>query len=449
MIRVQVYANQFLNFRCFMRRGVFARSSFSCKMGIRCVQGECSVGNGTKLEECGVNGCEGKIHEDCFMKLLRATAKIQVNSKFLCSHFCIQRFEAQIGMSMDSALPGDVVEEEENDENQIRLNYDLAATDETLLRRIADPKMKNDERRRLARSELGMKVSNSWSKEKLKVNIEARIRRGKGYQAVQKQRKTQHCPFRLLNVLFSDRFVERFANLGNAASRNDLDNRNGPLINFWDELAEDFALDKDEYGSLKFGDCMYSGVNPSLMVPHSGLKLKNMWADIHGKYKTANSNCRQSGNHSEMRKYCDDNGPVYYLHQLLLLKPNVGNYVDAEVPDPIDTGVLSIEIPAAHFESPKTPKTPSSSKKRRGAMLNMEQMMNDMRESTIPLNSAKLQREQAKAARARLEMLIFKKQRLKLVLEEEIESGRDQEVIHACQAKLEEMRQEELKLLVD
>jgi len=54
-------------------------------------------------------------------------------------------------------------------------------------------------------------------------------------------RKEPQCPFRLLNILFSDRFAEGFSQLGNVASHSKLDT--GKAANnqlFWEGVQEAF-----------------------------------------------------------------------------------------------------------------------------------------------------------------------------------------------------------------
>ena len=71
----------------------------------------------------------------------------------------------------------------------------------------------------------------------------------------EKTQKEVHCSFRLMNVLFSDGFVEDLAQLGHTANRELLDS--GKASNdryFWEKVQGDYVSDNESYGHLQFSE---------------------------------------------------------------------------------------------------------------------------------------------------------------------------------------------------
>lgn len=117
-----------------------------------------------------------------------------------------------------------------------------------------------------------------------------------------KNRKQIQCPFRLLNILYSDQFVEEFATLGNTANRQVLDSgKAGNQQFFWERIASAFVTEDEAYGILFFMDdeiIQYHGhIDPGKIVPHSWDKLRDMWKQINSDYRTALRKYTQSGTH--------------------------------------------------------------------------------------------------------------------------------------------------------
>lgn len=144
-------------------------------------------------------------------------------------------------------------------------------------------------------------------------------------------RKTKNCTFRLLNVLFSDEFVERFSHLGDQPTKDDLTAglQAGEL--FWRDVCTSF-VDEDRYGELLFSHPTYneSKIDPSSNVqPHDWKKCRALYKEVVSKYKVSSTNFKKSGTHeSDFYKFVNGQMDVMYLHQHLLDKPNLIEFVE-------------------------------------------------------------------------------------------------------------------------
>lgn len=95
-------------------------------------------------------------------------------------------------------------------------------------------------------------------------------------------RKTIHCPFCLLNILFSDDYADLFSTLGDKPTRLELDEGGnvGNNEKFWKSVANDFVDDNNNnnYNLLLFNNPALEGkgINPSKIVRHDWTKLCTM-----------------------------------------------------------------------------------------------------------------------------------------------------------------------------
>ncbi|KAE8980723.1 hypothetical protein PR003_g24181 [Phytophthora rubi] len=91
--------------------------------------------------------------------------------------------------------------------------------------------------------------------------------------------KQKQCPFRLLNVLFSDEFAGRLSSLGDTRLRADLNASMPPEVVFWRDVEVAFKdSDNVAYGRLAFQD-MHPALeeldgNPAIIVNHCAEKLQ-------------------------------------------------------------------------------------------------------------------------------------------------------------------------------
>eukprot|EP00918_Siedleckia_nematoides_P030225 GHVU01065361.1.p1 GENE.GHVU01065361.1~~GHVU01065361.1.p1 ORF type:complete len:437 (+),score=85.02 GHVU01065361.1:275-1585(+) len=150
-------------------------------------------------------------------------------------------------------------------------------------------------------------------------------------------RKGIQCTFRLLNVLFSDRFAYQLGTLGDTASRQELDG--GQAANdelFWRDVRSSFVSEDSEFGTLQFSDNIFTarGMDLNVIIPHEWAKLRGMWKQLNADYKTALRKFTQSGTHtSDFYAYCSGKLDIFYLRKLLNLKPQLNATVEAALPE--------------------------------------------------------------------------------------------------------------------
>ncbi|GMF13297.1 unnamed protein product [Phytophthora lilii] len=136
-------------------------------------------------------------------------------------------------------------------------------------------------------------------------------------------RKTKHCCFRLLNVLFSDRFVDQLGLMGARPTRRELDagavrGRNS----FWKDVAAEFIKELPEYGRLVTADSRFDGTDPSHIVPHAGEKLQQIWKEATTKFATAHARATQSGTHEpDFYDFCSGQLEPLYINAWLTVRP--------------------------------------------------------------------------------------------------------------------------------
>ena len=133
------------------------------------------------------------------------------------------------------------------------------------------------------------------------------------YTSSEKTRKQRQCPYRLLNILFSDEFSEDFATVGNAATKHQLDA--GVAVNskgFWIRVQAFFGSKHPIYDKMQFTDDNFfinTAIDPGENIQsHDWTKLRSIWADLNSKYKLSLYNFTKSGNQATF------NGDFKTLH---------------------------------------------------------------------------------------------------------------------------------------
>jgi hypothetical protein len=85
-------------------------------------------------------------------------------------------------------------------------------------------------------------------------------------------RKEVQCPYRLMNIPFSDLFAEDFGKIGKSASRELLDiSTSANDKHFWTKVQAAFTLENDDYSLLNFKeDDVFNNedINPSVIIKH-------------------------------------------------------------------------------------------------------------------------------------------------------------------------------------
>ena len=173
-------------------------------------------------------------------------------------------------------------------------------------------------------------------------------RNKKTYSGLQRQqkekdkavRKEVQCPFRLINLLFSDQFAGEFAMLGNVANRQLLDTgRAANDEHFWVSVRRAFI----EPGNAVFDNLAFCDtdnvfadvdhINPSKIVKHEWKKLRTIWKAVNAEYKATLSRFVISGTHeSSFFDFCNGNLATYYLRKHLDAKPQLNETVEADLP---------------------------------------------------------------------------------------------------------------------
>ena len=196
-------------------------------------------------------------------------------------------------------------------------------------------------------------------------------------------RKEPQCPYRLLNVLFSDMFSEGLAQLGNAAARFELDS--GKASNnqlFWEGVQEAFTSPSELIDNLHFDDDVLSKlhhINLKRIIHHDWKKLRVMWRNLNSEYKAALGRYTMSGNHSSnFFDFCNGRRDVYYLRKHLETKPNLNATVAADLPE--EVSISSSGRPASRLSSTSFLSTSSTATttKRKGEKSEVIDLIRDM-----------------------------------------------------------------------
>lgn len=190
------------------------------------------------------------------------------------------------------------------------------------------------------KDELIQRIIGIYHNHKGMETFEKRERTSNGGTTMSATRKAVQCSFRLLNLLFSEEFAERFASIGNVANRHQLDNGQGANEQgFWESVQEGFCETNEVYGTLRFQDDDVfpfdpEQINPSKIVAHNWKKLRQIWKGINSAYKIALAKYTQSGTHdNNFYSFCSGQTDVYYLSLWLKIKPNLTSTVVAELPE--------------------------------------------------------------------------------------------------------------------
>jgi len=156
---------------------------------------------------------------------------------------------------------------------------------------------------------------------KLAFMHQVKTRYGKASEVLESSptRKDPQCPFRLLNILFSDRFAEGFSQLGNVASHSELDT--GKATNnqlFWEGVQEAFQGQDPTIDNLHFDDDEVLQdlhyIDFTKIVPHDWKKLHSIWKQVNSHYKECLSCFTTSGTHSSnFFDFCEGHLETYYL----------------------------------------------------------------------------------------------------------------------------------------
>jgi hypothetical protein len=89
----------------------------------------------------------------------------------------------------------------------------------------------------------------------------------------------------------------------------------------------------EESDELAHTDSMFAGVDPSVKLPHSWSKLRDIFKGVTKCYAEVFENFKKSGNHDDFINFCGSKSEVYYLYLWLQEKPQLVQMVVAEMPN--------------------------------------------------------------------------------------------------------------------
>jgi len=102
---------------------------------------------------------------------------------------------------------------------------------------------------------------------------------------------------------------------------------------FWQEVMEKYQEVNEEYDELAHTDSMFAGIDPSVKLPHSWSKLRDIYKGVTKSYAEVFENFKKSGNHDDFINFCGAKSEVYYLYLWLQEKPQLEQMVVAELPN--------------------------------------------------------------------------------------------------------------------
>lgn len=153
----------------------------------------------------------------------------------------------------------------------------------------------------------------------------------------QPKNKDINCTLRLFNVMFSDKFVPKFMEMGNQPTRHELDTNNIPETAFWKEVLLDYLdISNPNYGKLQYQHqaLRKKGINPSKFAELDWRKLQSTFRFVRGLWATAMGNVTKSGEHEEdFWLFCNGRLDVLYLYLHTQTKPELITAVTTNMPE--------------------------------------------------------------------------------------------------------------------
>ncbi|EGZ20533.1 hypothetical protein PHYSODRAFT_445842, partial [Phytophthora sojae] len=167
---------------------------------------------------------------------------------------------------------------------------------------------------------------------------------------VQRTRKTKNCNLRLLNVLFSEAMAPFLSGM-NAEPTQAAAGAVGGNNAFWTRFRAEFVSAKAEYSRVAFQESCLTGFNLSTPVPHSCVKLSEMWTELWMAYNSALIRFTHSTDPNlEFVDCCPSRSDVFYMRCWLTVKPDLLSEICAKLPASIGLGGISLGAPATENE---------------------------------------------------------------------------------------------------
>ena len=178
-------------------------------------------------------------------------------------------------------------------------------------------------------------------------------------------RKTRHCPFRLLNVLFSDKFSDDFGRLGDVATASQLTEGDMKSKVFWTRVKEAFLDPDDSCRVLHFTNSeIHQGgidVNPSKIQQRNWEELLKIHHNVQKCWKEAVGGQTRSGMCDDhFCNFCGGFEDAHCLHKWLEIEPGLTDSMTATLPP--NCAVESNEEHVENFMQTQTPSLSSASR---------------------------------------------------------------------------------------
>ncbi|GLE05645.1 hypothetical protein PINS_up014683 [Pythium insidiosum] len=153
-----------------------------------------------------------------------------------------------------------------------------------------------------------------------------------------RERRDMDSSFRLMNVIFLDEFADRLVELGNPATRPQLDTKAiGASSSYWTGVVSAYSdEDNEEPNALKCVDAAFASVDPAHFKRLECEKLWSTWRELGCEYRRVHTNFTKSGSNADFRSFSASRIDVYYLHLLTTTyKPDLLGCVLQKLPDSI------------------------------------------------------------------------------------------------------------------
>ncbi|KAG2972640.1 hypothetical protein PC118_g15580 [Phytophthora cactorum] len=109
------------------------------------------------------------------------------------------------------------------------------------------------------------------------------------------ERRSRHCLFRLLNVLYSESCFERFISSGDVSTRRELDEEGRQ---FWEEVAEGYNTINEDFDQLVSDDSLFEGIEPYQITTHSAVYV-HLWYEQRGSGREFSASCVYEDNEDD------------------------------------------------------------------------------------------------------------------------------------------------------
>ncbi|CAH0515886.1 unnamed protein product [Peronospora belbahrii] len=155
--------------------------------------------------------------------------------------------------------------------------------------------------------------------------------------------RTQHCGFRLINILFSPAFNARMIESGALPSTGiQVDTTDG-RAKYWKDVAMAYENDNPEFSRIAGPPGRYKEIDPRLAPHCSSAKLCSIWKDLTMRYEESVARWKQLGTEgSNFCNFCSDMD-VLYLHDKLQMSPIQLNLEQMKAPKRARIGDVSKE----------------------------------------------------------------------------------------------------------